>query len=123
MLALAVVGAGALGAASRYLVEGWIQERWRGPFPIGTFVINVSGSLGLGILTGVFAAHVSAPADVKVLVGTGFLGAYTTFSTLAYESVQLGREGAPGYAVANLLGSTAAGIAAAAIGIWLGGRL
>jgi fluoride exporter len=123
MLALGVVGAGAAGAICRYVVDGALQSRWRGPFPIGTLVINVSGSLVLGAIAGYVIHHASAPAGVRVVIGTGFVGAYTTFSTLAYEALQLAREGARGYAFANLLGSMAAGIAAAALGVWGGGHL
>lgn len=123
MLLLGVAVAGGLGAAARYVVDGAIQERWRGPFPIGTFVINVSGSLLLGALTGFFIHHVTAPADLMTIVGTGFVGAYTTFSTLMYESLVLLRGGGRRYALANLLGTLVAATAAAAAGLWLGGSV
>lgn len=123
MLVLGVAVAGGLGAATRYVVEGVIQERWRGPFPMGTFVINVSGSLVLGTLTGFFTHHIAASSDVETVVGTGFVGAYTTFSTLMYETLVLLRGGGQRYAFANLLGTLVAATAAAAAGVWLGGSL
>lgn len=123
MLVLGVFVAGAAGAICRYLAEGALQQRWRGSFPIGTFAVNVSGSLLLGVLVGFLAHHSSAPSRVSILAGTGFLGAYTTFSALTYDTLQLARAGALGYALANLLGSMAAGFTAAALGSWAGGAI
>ncbi|MGZ4140482.1 MAG: fluoride efflux transporter CrcB [Actinomycetota bacterium] len=122
ILALEVAGAGALGAVCRYLLDGALQQRWRGAFPIGTFAINVSGSLLLGILTGVYMAHGGASPDAKAIAGTGFVGAYTTFSTLTFESLQLLREGSAREALTNLFGSVVVGLGAALAGIWLGQR-
>jgi CrcB protein len=123
MLAIGVAVAGAAGAACRYLVDGFVQNRVRGPFPMGTFVVNISGALLLGALTGFFLTHAGAPADLRTLTGTGFIGAYTTFSTLAYETLRLAEGGARWYALLNLLGSTAASLAAAGGGLWLGRHL
>jgi CrcB protein len=67
--------------------------------------------------------HASAPAVIKVGIGTGLIGAFTTFSTLAFESLRLLREGAPRYGLLNLVGSTAAGLLLAAAGLAIGGRL
>lgn len=123
ILALLVAVAGGAGAACRYLVDGWIQQRWGGPFPMGTFVVNVSGSLALGVLTGFFMVHASAPGGVRTVAGTGFVGAYTTFSTLAFESFRSAREGARRYALLNVFGSLAGGLTAAGLGLWLGRSL
>ena len=121
--AAGVLIAGAAGAICRYLLDGAIQDRWSGPFPMGTFAINVSGSLALGGLAGFLSHHAAVSQDVRIIVGVGFLGAYTTFSTLAYETLRLAREGARAYALLNMIGSIAAGLGAASLGFWAGGNL
>lgn len=111
---VALIVAGALGAPVRYLIDGAIQERARGAFPWGTFVVNASGSFLLGFLTGLALYH-ALPDTPKVVLGSGFLGAYTTFSTFTFETVRLGEEGATSHAVRNALGTVAvAGVAATA---------
>ena len=97
---LVAVG-GALGAAARYLLDRTIALRQAGPFPLGTLVINVSGSVALGLLLGLAAAH-RLPDGVVTWAGTGFLGAYTTFSTFTFETLRLLEDGAWGYAAGNL---------------------
>jgi CrcB protein len=92
----AVIGgvavAGAVGAPCRYLLDGFVQDRTEGVFPWGTFVVNISGSLLLGFLTGLALYHAFGGAP-RVWLGTGFCGAYTTFSTFTFESVRLLEEG------------------------------
>lgn len=117
-----IAGAGGLGAAARYLLDGWVQTRVDRPLPVGTFVINVSGSFVLGLLVGLVVAHGLNP-DVRLIAGTGFLGGYTTFSTLAYETVQLAADGARRLALANVAVSATAGIVAAAAGLLVTGAL
>jgi fluoride exporter len=117
MTLLGVAVAGLLGAPARYVLDAAISERARGVFPWGTFVINVSGSLALGFLTGLALYH-GFPSTAKTILGTGFLGAYTTFSTLTYESLAL-LEGNRAAAFANVIGSLVAGVAAAAAGLAL----
>lgn len=125
MILLGVVVAGGAGAALRYLVDGLVQDRFDGAFPLGTFVVNVSGSLALGVVTGFFLSHASAPdsvsESVRVVLGVGFLGAYTTFSTWMLETYNLLRDGAWSYALGNLVGSAMVGLTAAWAGLWLGG--
>ena len=118
MLIGALVVAGAVGAASRYLADGWIQRRTSGPFPWATFVINVSGSFLLGVVVGLAQYHglTSLPTTV---VATGFCGAFTTFSTFSYESVRLLEQGSIDQAAANTLGSVVAGLLAAGAAITL----
>jgi fluoride exporter len=113
---VAFVAAAALGAPLRYLVDGAIGDRTEGAFPWGTFVINATGSLLLGFLTGLALYH-AFPKTPKVILGTGFCGAYTTFSTFSFETVRLIEEGAINEAVRNALGTLVTGAAAAGIGL------
>jgi CrcB protein len=108
--------AAAVGAPLRYLVDGAIAERAEGVFPWGTFVINASGSLVLGVLTGLGLYH-AFPKVPKVILGTGFCGAYTTFSTFTYETVELLEEGALNEAARNAFGTLIIGAGAAALGL------
>jgi fluoride exporter len=117
LIALLVVG-GAIGAPARYLVDGFVQSRSRGVFPWGTFAINVSGSFLLGAITGAALYHGLGPLP-KVAIGTGFCGAYTTFSTFSYETVRLLEEGAVRTASLNVVVSVVVGLLAAAAGIAL----
>jgi len=110
--------AAAVGAPVRYLVDGAIAERAEGVFPWGTFVINASGSLLLGALTGLGLYH-AFPKVPKVILGTGFCGSYTTFSTFTYETVELLEEGAVNEAARNAFGTLLVGAGAAALGLAL----
>jgi CrcB protein len=114
--------AGGVGAIVRYLLDGWLQERTGSVFPIGTLTINVTGSLLLGVVVGLVIAHGVDP-DVRLVAGTGFLGGYTTFSTYAYESFQLAEDGSRRLAAINALGSIAAGLGAATLGLAVTGAL
>lgn len=117
LIALLLVG-GAIGAPTRYLVDGAVQGRVGGTFPWGTLVVNVTGSLVLGVLTGLALYH--GLGDVpRAAIGTGFCGAYTTFSTYSYETVRLLEAGEVGPAAANAFGSIAVGLLAAGIGLAL----
>ncbi len=110
---------GALGAWARWAVSGAIAARWGTAFPLGTFLVNASGSFAIGFFLTLVAARASGGADARALVATGFLGAYTTFSTFSFETVALLRAGeiltALGYVAASLL----LGLAATAAGILL----
>ena len=83
---------GFVGAIARYLLATWIAGRAGTAFPLGTLVINLSGSFVLGLLLGVLENHVTPPA-LRLALATGFLGAYTTFSTFTYETIRLVEEG------------------------------
>lgn len=113
---------GGAGAALRYVLDVAVSSRWRRPFPLATFLINVSGSLALGLLVGWFYAGDAKPGwSLAVsVIGTGLLGGYTTFSTASYDTLRLGREGRVVMALAYAVGTMAATIAAAASGLWLG---
>ena len=114
----AFVAAGAIGAPVRYLVDGAVGDRTEGVFPWGTFLINVTGSLLLGFLTGLALYH-AFPKTPKVVLGTGFCGAYTTFSTFTFETVRLVEEGAINEAFRNALGALLTCTVAAALGVAL----
>ncbi|MBA2529565.1 MAG: fluoride efflux transporter CrcB [Euzebyales bacterium] len=103
---------------ARYVLDYAIATRAPGPLPLGTFMVNVSGSLALGVVTGVAGSHGLEPA-LQTALTTGLLGGYTTFSTFAYETVRLLEEGARGAAALNALASLAAGTGAAALGLLL----
>jgi len=115
---VAFVAAGAIGAPLRYLVDGAVQDRTEGVFPWGTFIVNASGSLLLGFLTGL-ALYRAFPETPRVILGTGFCGAYTTFSTFGFETVRLLEEGATAEALRNAFGTLLICAAAAAAGIAL----
>ncbi len=116
-IAALIVGGG-LGAGARYVLDGLVMRGRRGAFPLGILVVNISGSFLLGLLTGL-GAHV-APAWMSIL-GVGVLGGFTTFSTVAVETVLLAQRGRRDWAWVNLLGTLAACVVAAAIGLMLGG--
>ena len=119
MGALLWVGLGGfLGAVARYVLGGVIAERVGAIFPWGTFVINVSGSLLLGLTVGL-ASHHGLPTVAATVIGVGVLGGYTTWSTYLWESVTLAETGAVSQAALNVFGSLAAGLAAAAAGFGL----
>jgi fluoride exporter len=111
--------AGATGAAARFALSEWATKRWPGTFPLATLLINVTGAFALGLLMTAGGAG-SALAQERLVLGTGFLGGYTTFSTLSYDTHSLYRSGQTRAAWLNALGSLAIGLAAAALGIAIG---
>jgi CrcB protein len=114
---------GAAGAVARYVLEGWVAQRVAGAFPWGTLVINLSGSLVLGVLFALAVERNVLPAGVRGPLMIGFLGAYTTFSTLMLESWRLWEDGAVALALGNVLGSAALGIVAVVAGLTIGRAL
>lgn len=117
---VAFVAAAAVGAPLRYLIDGYIGDRVTGVFPWGTFVVNTSGSLLFGVLTGLGLYH-AFPQTPKVILGTGFCGSYTTFSTFSFETVRLMEEGALGQALRSSFGTLVTCAGAAALGLVLAG--
>ncbi|MEU5095694.1 fluoride efflux transporter CrcB [Streptomyces sp. NPDC020996] len=113
---LVAVGA-MVGAPLRYLTDRAVQSRHDSVFPWGTFVVNVTGCLVLGLLTGAVASG-AAGSHLQPLIGTGLCGALTTYSTFSYETLRLTETGAGLYAAANVVGSVAAGLGAAFAGVW-----
>jgi CrcB protein len=104
------------------LLDGLVQDRTDGAFPWGTFVINVSGSFTLGLITGAALYH-AFPSTPKVWLGTGFCGAYTTFSTFTFETIRLLEEGAVTDAFRNALASLLLGALAPAAGLAIAAAL
>lgn len=116
---LAIAIAGALGALARYGLDGVISSRGS-LFPWGTFVINITGSFVLGALFTVFTGRLNVQPWLRSGITTGFLGAYTTFSTLMLESSQLISEGSWTIGALNVVGSMAAGLIAVFAGVFVG---
>ncbi|WP_324787824.1 fluoride efflux transporter CrcB [Streptomyces sp. H51] len=114
---LLVVAGAMIGAPLRYLTDRAVQSRHDSVFPWGTFVVNVTGCLVLGLLTGAVASG-AAGSHLQPLIGTGLCGALTTYSTFSYETLRLTETGAGLYAAANVVGSVAAGLGAAFAGVW-----
>lgn len=109
---------GGVGAAARFVVDALVRARRPGPFPLGTLVINLLGSLLLGLLTAATLRHGVDP-DLKLVLGTGFCGGFTTFSTASVEVVRLVQQGRAGLALGYLLGGAAGCLLAAMLGFWL----
>jgi CrcB protein len=118
MLMLGIAIAGAVGAPARYLLDGYVQDRSAGTRPLGTLVINATGSLVLGFLAGLGLYHVF-PSTPHTILGTGFCGAYTTFSTFTYETVRLAEDGERRGAAGNVVASLLLPALAAALGLAL----
>jgi fluoride exporter len=116
---LLVSAAGGVGAVARYLLDTLVSRlttRW----PLGTFLINVSGSLLLGLVTGLAAGPL--PVRLHLVLGTGFLGGYTTFSTASVDTVRLLQERRRLSALVYAVGMLALASALATVGLWLGLR-
>ncbi|MFJ1807697.1 MULTISPECIES: fluoride efflux transporter CrcB [unclassified Streptomyces] len=113
---LVVVVGGMIGAPLRYLTDRAVQSRHDSLFPWGTFVVNITGCLILGALTGAAAVG----PDLRLFLGTGLCGALTTYSTFSYETLRLTETGAGLYAAANAVASVVAGLGAASAGVAVG---
>jgi fluoride exporter len=111
---------GAAGAVSRYALDGWITDLTHGQFPWGTFAINVVGAFALGLLVALTTERLLPHPNLRIALGIGFLGSFTTFSTYAYESVKLAEDGALGLALVNSVGMVALGLLAAFAGLAIG---
>jgi len=119
---LAVLAGGFAGAIARQELFSAIQDRVRTKFPLGIFVVNLSGAFVLGLLFG-YGASKLWPSWLAIGVQTGIIGAYTTYSTWALDSLTLARGGAPRQAVVNLAGSLVAGVLLVWAGVSLGSAL
>jgi CrcB protein len=113
-LLLGIGLAGGVGAVTRFVVDGVVATRAVSEFPLGTFVVNLSGAFALGVVAGA-----ALDDDLYRLLATGLLGGYTTFSTWMFESQRLGEDGELRLGVVNLLGSLVLGV----IAVWVGRAL
>ncbi|GAA1426531.1 hypothetical protein GCM10009616_01360 [Microlunatus lacustris] len=118
-LLLLVALAGGVGAVARLVVDGEVRRRLGDDHPWGTTLVNLTGSLLLGLVTGLAASRLLPPA-AQLVVGTGFLGGYTTFSTAAVEAVRLALGAHPRAAVLHGVGQLAAGVLLAGGGLLAG---
>lgn len=111
---------GFCGANARYLVGVWAAQRFGTTFPYGTFIINISGSFILGLFMALLQDRVFIHPNYRLFFAIGFLGAYTTFSTFTYESLQLFQEGNFLLGFANVFGSMVVGLLGVFLGFVLG---
>jgi CrcB protein len=111
--------AGGLGALARFRLDGWVRPRVGSAFPTGTVVVNVTGSFVLGVVTGLTLAH-AVPDDLRLVLGAGFCGGYTTFSAASLETVRLVEQRRVGLALLNGVGTLVVTVCLAALGVWLG---
>lgn len=120
LILVGLVGlAGALGALARYLLGRFIGARIKSAFPLGTFLINITGSFLIGLVFTLAGQKLISPA-IQLILATGFLGGYTTFSTAAWEQVQLMKAGSNILGLFYLLGSMLCGLVAVAAGLAIG---
>jgi fluoride exporter len=124
MATFLIISLGAiLGANARYWLGGWAAERFGTTFPYGTLIINLTGSLALGFFITLVTDRFLVDPRWRLLIAIGFLGAYTTFSTYTYESVNMLLNGQVWLGLVNLFGSSILGALAVTAGILLGRAL
>ena len=112
-----IIGLGGfLGAVARYIVALWIGQRWGRTFPLGTFVVNISGSFLVSLLMSLFTEKFMVNPQLRLFLVIGFLGAYTTFSTFEYETGNLVKDGEWSIALANVILSVIVGFMALKLG-------
>jgi CrcB protein len=114
---------GFLGANARYLLALFVGYRWPSAFPLGTFIINVTGSFILGFFMAFASTRSWLHPNARLMFAVGFVGAYTTFSTFSYETIRLIQNHEPMLAVLNVVGSVLLGGLAVVAGIALGEHL
>ncbi|MEF2231015.1 MAG: fluoride efflux transporter CrcB [Pseudodesulfovibrio sp.] len=111
---------GAAGTLSRYWLSGAVQRLGGSAFPFGTFAVNLLGCLLFGAVWGFFENRLLPGSETRLLVLTGFMGAFTTFSTYMFETAELVKFGQMALAAANVVGQSVAGLALVLCGIALG---
>ncbi len=121
MLDILLVGVGGfVGANARFIVSNLTARRLGTTFPYGTLFINLTGSFGLGLLTTLASRNILADESWRWLLGVGFCGGYTTFSTYTYETLALARQGRWLTGGGYLPGRWGLGLAGVGLGVWLG---
>lgn len=116
---LVVLAGAGLGGLARYVAGSWIMVKYGGRFPLGTFLINVSGSFLIGALMTLFTERFQPHPNWRLFLVVGVLGGYTTFSSFEYETYQSVRDGAGWMGMLYLTSSVALGY----LGVWLGALL
>ena len=116
---LVVLAGAGLGGLARYAAGTWIMAKYGGRFPLGTFLINVSGSFLIGVLMMLFTERLQPHPNWRLFLVVGVLGGYTTFSSFEYETFQAVRDGTSWLAALYVLGSVGVGY----LGVWLGALL
>jgi len=116
---LVVLAGAGLGGLARYVAGTWIMVKYGGRFPLGTLVINVSGSFLIGVLMTLLTERMQPHPNWRLFLVVGILGGYTTFSSFEYETYQAVRDGARWMGMLYLTGSVALGY----LGVWLGALL
>ena len=113
---LSIGFAGFFGTLARYFLQGWIQSASGAAFPMGTLIVNVSGCFALGMIHGLFMERFLIDPQWRICLSIGFCGGFTTFSTLAFETVQLAGGHQWWLATVNVIASIVLGLVA----VWLG---
>jgi fluoride exporter len=116
---LVVLAGAGLGGLARYVAASWIMLKYGGRFPLGTLIINVSGSFLIGVLMTLLTERLNPHPNWRLFLVVGVLGGYTTFSSFEYEIYQSVRDGARWMGMLYLTGSVALGY----LGVWLGALL
>ena len=117
MTSLIIAFCGALGALSRYELSLWISNNWKSPFPLPTFIINISGAFLLGFLNILFIEKLQLSPQWRLGIGVGFLGAFTTFSTFGYEVFTLMEKGHYSTALSYVILSILVGFGGVSLGV------
>lgn len=120
---LLITAGAALGANARYWIGDWAAQKWGAAFPYGTVLINITGSLLIGLFLTISTERFLIDPRLRLFITVGFLGAYTTFSTFSFESFNLLYRGQWLLGVLNAFGSTMVGILAVGLGVFLGKSL
>jgi len=116
---LVVLAGAGLGGLARYVAGTWIMAKYGGRFPLGTFVINVTGSFLIGVLMTLLTERLNPHPNWRLFLVVGILGGYTTFSSFEYEAYQAVRDGARWMGMLYVTGSVLLGY----LGVWLGATL
>lgn len=109
--------AGGLGALARYGLGGLVHRYWQAPFPLGTVVVNLTGCFLFALFWGLAEERMAISSELRLVVLTGFMGSFTTFSTFIFESGMLAQDGQWIFAALNLAGQNILGLAALAMGL------